>query len=335
MERVLKIVTLLLLGVAVALYCFTEPVVGTLEDDVRGRINSALSYLGEFLSERGIENKFTAIIQPVSEEARAANVSGDSVGVLPPLSDQRTSNAIKKHIIDIATSSPCATYEWKNRGVAPIGYTQGMALVFANALCHQKRTDVAIASLPTTADSRSDVLAHYGIQTNGGTDSLKATYTMLMGLGPMESSGEHCCGRDTSASNTSAETAEAGLFQTSYNSRVFSPVLPKLFSHWINVFDSDRDKCLLSVFSQGAGCGQGDWANHGSGAGYTFQKLSKECPAFSVEYAAVMIRKSGGSAGHYGPLRRKLVEYRSECAMMFPSIEAFMSSNPNYCQAFP
>jgi len=32
-----------------------------------------------------------------------------------------------------------------------------------------------------------------------------------------ESSGQYCCGRDTSEDNTTADTAEAGLFQMSWN----------------------------------------------------------------------------------------------------------------------
>jgi hypothetical protein len=39
----------------------------------------------------------------------------------------------------------------------------------------------------------------------------------MLGHGMRESSGRHCEGRDLSADNVQSDTAEAGLFQTSYN----------------------------------------------------------------------------------------------------------------------
>jgi len=38
-------------------------------------------------------------------------------------------------IIQIASSSAIATYNWPERGIAPRGYTKGMALVFARVYC--------------------------------------------------------------------------------------------------------------------------------------------------------------------------------------------------------
>ena len=55
-----------------------------------------------------------------------------------------------------------------------------------------------------------------------------------------ESSGKYCEGRDKSADNTTAETAEAGLFQTSFNARRSSPLLPKLFAEFPIEADAGR-----------------------------------------------------------------------------------------------
>ena len=46
---------------------------------------------------------------------------------------------------------------------------------------------------------------------------LRRLFVLLMGLGMRESSGQYCEGRDRSAHNTSADTAEAGLFQVSFD----------------------------------------------------------------------------------------------------------------------
>ena len=46
-----------------------------------------------------------------------------------------------------------------------------------------------------------------------GVDTVRHLFVLLIGLGMRESSGKYCEGRDKSASNRSAETAEAGLFQ--------------------------------------------------------------------------------------------------------------------------
>ena len=44
-----------------------------------------------------------------------------------------------------------------------------------------------------------------------------------------------------------------------------------------------------------------------------------------------MLRVSGGSGGHYGPLRTKAAEIRSECDGMFSQIEAAVKQNPGVC----
>ena len=52
--------------------------------------------------------------------------------------------------------------------------------------------------------------------------------SLLLGLGMRESSGNYSEGRDMSASNVTGDTAEAGLFQQSWNSHSASPHIAQL-----------------------------------------------------------------------------------------------------------
>jgi hypothetical protein len=191
-----------------------------------------------------------------------------------------------------------------------------------------------------TADTEHDALAWYdqiftdlGMDNaSDGADTLRHAYTLLIGLGMRESSGEHCCGRDMSADNVTADTAEAGLFQTSYNSHNFSDELDTLYADWKVSYESSNYKCLLDIFSENVTCSEADWENYGTGEGVTFQQMEKECPIFAAEYAAFMLRVSGGSSGHYGPLRTRAAEVRPECDTMFADIQALIEANPFFCR---
>ncbi len=246
---------------------------------------------------------------------------------------------ITAEVMGVAADSLCASYFWKDRGRAPLAYIKGMALVFAGAVCHSERSDVLLVSTAKTDDLEHDALAWYeGIfaglgmsNDSAGLDTLRHAYTLLVGLGMRESSGKHCCGRDLSADNVTAETAEAGLFQTSYNSHIFSGELDILYDYWKMLWSAGSEKCLLAVFSEGVSCSAADWENYGVGEGVIFQQLEKECPIFAAEYAAVMIRVSGGSKGHYGPLRRREAEVRPECDAMFAAIQALVEEHRAFC----
>jgi hypothetical protein len=243
-----------------------------------------------------------------------------------------TVDAIKK----LAGASTCYKYQWKDRGQAPKGYVEGVALVFARAVCNPGRSDVVVVSEANTGDDVHDALSWYNSIFStlsmpndvAGVATLRHAYTLLLGLGMRESSGEHCCGRDASATNVSSESAEAGAWQTSYDSHGASPELPKLFAK----YQADPGGCLLDTFSAGVTCNAANWQNWGTGAdGLAFQKLEKECPAFAAEYAAVMLRVSGGSKGHYGPLRTKAAEVRPECDAMFQQVQALVEQNLSAC----
>ena len=239
-------------------------------------------------------------------------------------------------ITNLAAASSCYAYQWKDRGQAPKGYVKGVALVYARAVCNAGRSDVAVVSKANTGDDANDAISWFDSNFDAlsmsndaaGVDTLRHAYTLLLGLGMRESSGEHCVGRDASATNTSSESAEAGAWQTSYDSRTRSVELPKLFAK----YQADPSGCLLSTFAEGVSCSSSDWKNWGSGAdGLTYQKMNKECPAFAAEYAAVMLRVNGGTKGHYGPLRTKAAEIRPECDQMLQKVQAIVEQNPALC----
>jgi hypothetical protein len=236
----------------------------------------------------------------------------------------------------IAATSTCYKYAWKDRGQAPKGYVEGVADVYAKAVCNPTRTDVVLVSKARTTDDVHDALAWYatdfaalGMSNDAaGIDTLRHTYTLLLGLGMRESSGEHCCGRDASATNTTSDSAEAGAWQTSYDSHSASTELPKLFAK----YRASTAGCYLGTFEVGVSCSAANWQDWGTGVdGLDFQRLEKSCPAFAAEYAAVMLRVQGGRLGHYGPLRSKAAEIRPECDAMLQKVQATVQANPGMC----
>ena len=62
-----------------------------------------------------------------------------------------------------------------------------------------------------------------------GIDTLRHTYALMIGLGMRESSGAFCTGRDTSQNFNQADSAEAGLFQTSFGVSKVDKTLIELF----------------------------------------------------------------------------------------------------------
>ena len=235
----------------------------------------------------------------------------------------------------LAVGSVCYRYQWLNRGQMPRGYIKGVALSFARGVCAPMRSDIAVVSMAKTTNTQRDALAWYTTEfaalnmsnAVAGLDTFRHTYTLLIGLGMRESSGEHCTGRDTSATNTTADSAEAGAWQTSYDSRGSSPELPILFAQ----YQASTRGCFLSAYAEGVTCTAANWQNWGSGNGAVFQQLEKDCPGFAAEYAAVMLRVQGGSLGHYGPLRTKAAELRPECDTMLRGVQAIVAAHPEVC----
>jgi hypothetical protein len=253
--------------------------------------------------------------------------------VIPPVPN--TSSSYIDHIKTIAASSSCASYSWKSRGRAPVSYIKGMALNYARSVC---RLQTSLAAPSATAvllskaagDPARDALAHYSttftnfgeVVNSSGIDTLRSLYTLGIGLGMRESSGQYCEGRDTTASNTSASTAEAGMFQTSYNSMTASPVLSQLYDE----YKANPSMCWLDVYKVGVSCSAA--SIYGSGEGATYQALNKSCPAFAAEYAMATLRVL---RSHYGPIVRKEAEVIPACNQMLKSVEDVVLNDLNSC----
>lgn len=272
--------------------------------------------IARFKSERGLG--FDATIDAATHAAltdalsRRASAPSGSVAV----------GALDR-IIQVASQSKIARYRWRDRGVSPPGYIKGMALVYARVYCKLKARDAVATEIAkaNTGHADKDALAHYAQEFNAvgmanespGVDTLRHLFVLLIGLGMRESSGSYCRGRDKAASNTSADTAEAGLFQTSFNARGASPLLPQLFQQYLATPSG-----FLEIFKEGARCRDSDRSNFGSGPGKEFQRLSKECPAFAAEFTAVALRSRRKP---WGPINRKTVEIRPECDAMLSQVQ--------------
>ena len=241
-------------------------------------------------------------------------------------------------IIRTAANSAIARFDWPpNRGVAPKGYMKGMALTFARVLCKLRAGDAAATEMAKakTGNASNDALVRYddtfsslGMRNDvAGADTLRHLFALMIGHGMLEASGRHCVGRDTSAGNTNANDAEAGLFQTAFNAKSASSVLPALFEH----YRANPSSGFLEVFKEGVRrCAPSDAINHGSGPGKEFQRLSKECPAFCVEFAAVVLRNR---PNHYGPIKRHEALVKADADRMLRDVQNLVEASPHLCAA--
>jgi len=233
-------------------------------------------------------------------------------------------------IVKIAENSAIAKYSWRDRGVAPKGYTAGIALCFALAatrFAEGHPTAVMIAQADRN-DADEDALTWYRAKfktelgtdnSEDGIDTLRSVFVMLLGLGMRESSGRHCEGRDMSASNVSADTAEAGMHQTSYNIRSFSDQIPLLLkAYWAN------PNGFLPTFDNGVSPKGDELANFGSGDGAKHQFLSKFAPAYHAYVTAIGMRFG---RQHWGPINRSEVEIREEANAMLLDVQHYLSED--------
>ena len=254
----------------------------------------------------------TPILASTSAPTLASTATNQEAN--PIVSD---AGAYSDQIKTLVANSACANYSWRNRGQAPIGYINGVALSYARSLCRLK-TASGLALYQSNFSALSIPIK------NAGEAPLRATYVLGMGLGMRESSGSYCEGWDKSAgSNRSSSAAEAGVFQTSYDSIGSSPELSKLYAE----YKASPERCLLPVFKEGVSCGTSNIL--GSGAGAEYQAFNKSCPAFATEYAMVMLRVQ---RSHYGPINRKEAEAIPACNQLLTSIQDFIDSDSYACQ---
>ena len=228
----------------------------------------------------------------------------------------------------IAANSLIAKYSWKNnQGVAPIGYTKGIAVTYAKSyreLKTKQTTAITVISQPV-GDKNKDALAWYGIAANSAVERLRAIYALAMGEGMLESSGNPTVGWDRgklklkSPIQPTVDNSEAGLFQVSWDSRSNSPWLMKLYEQ----YQANPNQCSLSIFMEKSK--DKNAIPFGEGDGLQFQKFMKKCPALSTEYALVMFRVN---RKHFGPINSKTAEYNRDAEKMFRDIEKVVDKTP-------
>lgn len=238
-----------------------------------------------------------------------------------------------QQVQSIADASACAKYSWKNRGRAPAGYIRGMSLDYARAICRSRISNgqAPLIKIQAAADKNNaskDAITHYrsvfraaGIDiSTGGEGMLSALYTLGIGLGMRESSGDYCEGWDTSAgSNRPSNEGEAGLFQFSYNSINASVELKNLYAE----YQAHPEKCMLDIFKVGASCRAQNVL--GTGAGAAFQAFTKSCPAFAGEYGMTLLRLL---RKHFGPINRREAEVKPQCYDLLESVQDLLNANP-------
>lgn len=248
-----------------------------------------------------------------------AKMLSGSDGLEPELADQ---------IVRLAKNSEIAKYSWEDRGKSPPGYIPGMALCFALAAQNLELSSVQIMARANSHNQDTDALAWYADEfdaldmdnSESGINSLRHLFDLMIGLGMCETSGDHWCGRDHSAENTSPDTAEAGLFQTSWNIKSASPDIPKLFNYYW-----DDPNGFVDVFSEGLSPREQDLENYGHGAqGTQYQFLAKICPAFAVMSTAIGLRTR---RDHWGPLNRREVELKQAADTLLREVQALVVPN--------
>lgn len=243
-------------------------------------------------------------------------------GLPPPMSPD-----MQAAIVKIAADSAIASYSWRDRGQAPAGYTKGVALAFGNAY-RQWRVGYgpALRMAEEAGDYDTDALAYYeddfdelGLPVDrSGAETLRCLWTLILGLGMRESSGQHCCGRDQSADNTTAETCEAGAWQTSWDAHTCSSTFQTLFDAFDAGIRSDQPQGFLEVFKEGVSCSGDDWDNYGSGDGAQHQWLSKHRPAYAASVCGITLRCR---RNHYGPVNRREVELKESAEAMLRVVQ--------------
>ena len=234
-----------------------------------------------------------------------------------------------QRIADIAARSDCAMHKWKDRGRAPVGYIKGMALVYAKSFCESKSSVETAATVmkQPLKENGEDALVRYrddlraaGVDVTVDTERLRAIFTLGIGEGMRESAGNTTDGRDTTVKHPTEINAEAGLFQTSFDSFGRSPALAKLFDQ----YKVSTDACLLETFKEGIRRVITEPVV-GTGAGAEFQRFTRACPAFAAEYAMVLLRVN---QRHFGPIRRHEAEYFQPCNDMLKQVETVATCRP-------
>src|SRR5215467_10280264 len=206
-----------------------------------------------------LNKKFVFRVGVVSIGSIWVQMAINSRGMAPAALPMTGGGSPLDQITQMASASRLARFAWRGRGRAPAGYIKGMALVYGRVYCKFKAGDTAVLDMARkdNGDQARDALAWYRrvFNTAGmdnsitGVDTLRHLFVLLIGLGMRESGGRYCEGPDSRARKVRADTAEAGLFQTSFDARKASPLLPQIFAQY-----QETPSGFADVFKEGANC---------------------------------------------------------------------------------
>ena len=235
-------------------------------------------------------------------------------------------------IFEIATKDLCSKAQHGNQGMPPSSYMKGIALTYVKTICSPESDVYKIGSQPLGIGSK-DALAHYGLSPKTPEDRLNMVFAMMIGSNAHESSWRPCVGRDTVAKASDVkgclygggETCEAGLAQTSYNSIPKSGPLKDLFES----YSEYPTGCFRPEYYGKITCSAANLKNHGSNPkAVMFQRMSKECPGFTVESGVIMFRTN---RSHYYPINSKKAQVFPACVAMFERIRQAVVKDPSLC----
>ena len=237
--------------------------------------------------------------------------------------------AVMQQIDRLVVASGLDEYsDWGgDRGTPPPGYISGMAMSFALAVTQYGNNKPAAVAMGQKLGSESkDALAWYasqfkseGMKNDYPEERLRHLWVLLIGLGMRESSGKYCEGRDMSASNTSSDTCEAGLFQSSWNFHNASSHIEEYFQeYWAD------PNGFLEIFSEGIYPTANNLSTYGTGDGAAYQWLAKYTPAFAAMSTAVGLRVL---KDHWGPIKRHEVEIVPEVDELLEKIQELVEDS--------
>lgn len=208
----------------------------------------------------------------------------------------------------------CGSARVSNRGaVAKVpGYFYGVTNSFARSICRGAQDPVRVSM-------------------GGSKSKMIWNYARVTALGMYESSGGRDIGMDvTNRSSNKADTAEAGIWQTSNNvRRGLSSYSRAALENMEREYERNPDACMQGIYREGLGRYR-DGGIIGSGAGARFQAMQKRCPALAAETTAIT---SLNVPRHYGPLVRGEARAIPRCEHLFRDVAELVERNPTMCTA--
>lgn len=265
------------------------------------------------------------------------SVNGPTTTVVTPATALKKSDVIND-IQKIALKHPaCGKSAPGNREALNHvrGYYYGTLFSMARSICRSSISSAKASMLKGSAQSSRDALYNYSqgstrvrmyaSLSSADEKHLRSTYAILLPHGLMESGGDYKEGVDQSnGSSYQSTTAEAGLFQTSYNVRgLMSKEAVKAIDSLEAEYKANKVACETNLFSLDLPS-KSHSPSIGSGTGLEFQKLIRSCPALAVEHASVTIRHN---MRHYGPLIIKSAKPLTECYSVIDEVYDYVKSN--------